>query len=119
MPVWSGWGCPLKNIIMRVLEVLGVDRSYLASRWGLAWARGVAAEMLCAYAGLTQAAAARDLGMGTGASVSIRLSHEHDQHAWVPLDEFAERKLSDAVRDFMLDYARRTGPQRKGDHNAG
>ena len=49
---------------------------------------------------------------------SIRLSHEHDQHAWVPLNEFAEWKLSDAVRDFMLDYARRTLAAAKGDHHA-
>ncbi len=49
---------------------------------------------------------------------SIRLSHEHDKHAWVPLVEFAEWKLSDAVRAFMLDYARRTLAAAKGDHHA-
>ena len=62
----------VQQVMETVLEVLGVDRSYLANRRGSAWARGVAAEMLCTYAGLTQAAAARELGMGTGASVSIR-----------------------------------------------
>ena len=62
----------VEQVIETVLDELGVDRSYLSSRRGSAWARGVAAEMLCTYSGLTQAAAARVLGMGTGASVSIR-----------------------------------------------
>ena len=62
----------VQRVMETVLEVLGVDGSYLANRRGSAWARGVAAEMLCTYAGLTQVAAARELGMGTGASVSIR-----------------------------------------------
>ena len=62
----------VQRVMETVEEVLGVDRSYLANRRGSAWARGVAAEMLCTYAGLTQVAAARELGLGTGASVSIR-----------------------------------------------
>lgn len=63
---------PVDQVMELVLDRLGMDRSDLGRRRGLAWARGVAAEVLCVYAGLTQAAAARELGMGTGAAVSIR-----------------------------------------------
>jgi len=38
---------------------------------------------------------------------SLRLSEEHDDSAWVPLDRLAERDLPSRFRDFMLDYARR------------
>jgi hypothetical protein len=38
-------------------------------------ARGVAAEMLCVYGGLTQVEAGRHLGMGTSGAVSIRRKH--------------------------------------------
>lgn len=63
----------------RVLEMvckgLGMDREELARRRGSAWARGVAAEMLCVYAGLTHVEAGRHLGMGTSGAVSIRRKH--------------------------------------------
>jgi 8-oxo-dGTP diphosphatase len=38
-------------------------------------------------------------------SGQIRLSHEHDDFAWVRPSEFGVRELSDQVRAFMLDYA--------------
>jgi putative transposase len=63
---------PVEQVMQVVLEGLGVDRSVLHRRRGSAWVRGAAAEMLCVYAGLTQAAAARALGLGTGAAVCIR-----------------------------------------------
>jgi putative transposase len=60
----------------RVLDVvcrrLGIVRDELARRRGSAWARGVAAEMLCVYSGLTQVEAGHRLGMGTSGAVSIR-----------------------------------------------
>ena len=59
-----------------VMEVvcrrLDMDRNELGRRRGSAWARGVAAEMLCVYSGLTQVEAGRLLGMGTSGAVSIR-----------------------------------------------
>ena len=62
----------VEEVMDTVLDELGVDHIYLSTRRGSAWARGVVAEMLCRYAGLTQTAAAQELGLGTGASVSIR-----------------------------------------------
>lgn len=72
---------PVGQVMEAVLEELNVDWAYLASRRGSAWARGVAAEMLCTYAGLTQTAAARELGMRTGESVSIRRKALAEQRA--------------------------------------
>lgn len=40
---------------------------------------------------------------------AIKLSEEHDDSAWVPLNELSQWKLADQVRDFMLDYAKRKG----------
>ena len=37
----------------------------------------------------------------------LKLSEEHDDSAWVPLNELAQWKLADQIRDFMLDYAKR------------
>jgi hypothetical protein len=90
----------VQRVMETVLEVLGVDRSYVASRRGSAWARGVAAEMLCTYAGLTQAAAARELGMGTGASVSIRRKALAEQRS-------KDRKLDRLLRGLEKDLAGR------------
>ncbi len=90
----------VQQVMETVLEVLGVDRSYLASRRGSGWARGVAAEMLCTYAGLTQAAAARELGMGTGASVSIRRKALAEQRS-------RDRKLDRLLRGLEKDLAGR------------
>ena len=39
----------------------------------------------------------------------LTLSDEHDDSAWVPLNELAQWKLADQIRDFMLDYASRKG----------
>ena len=63
---------PVGQVMELVLDRLEMDRAELGRRRGSAWARGVAAEMLCVYAGLTQVDAARELGMGTGAAVCIR-----------------------------------------------
>lgn len=38
---------------------------------------------------------------------ALKLSDEHDDSAWVPLNELAQWKLADQIRDFMLDYAKR------------
>ena len=39
----------------------------------------------------------------------ILLSDEHDNFAWVPLSEFASRKLHQHLRPLMLAYAQRKG----------
>ena len=41
----------------------------------------------------------------------LKLSDEHDDFAWVPLNELSKWKLAEQVRDFMLDYAKRKGTQ--------
>lgn len=72
----------------------------LSASSGLAWARGVAAEMLCVYAGLTQADAARTLGMGSGAAVCIRRKALAEQRS-------TERKLDRLVRGLEKELDRR------------
>src|ERR1035441_1886322 len=42
-------------------------------------------------------------------SGKLRLSEEHDDLAWVPLDQLAGCKFTPGVGDFMLDYAKRKG----------
>ena len=37
----------------------------------------------------------------------LTLSDEHDAAEWVPLSDFANWTLTEYMRDFMLDYARR------------
>jgi 8-oxo-dGTP diphosphatase len=37
----------------------------------------------------------------------LALSEEHDDDAWVRLNELSRWPLADQVRDFMIDYARR------------
>ena len=39
----------------------------------------------------------------------LKLSEEHDDFAWVPLDELALKPLPAQVGDFMMDYAQRKG----------
>lgn len=41
----------------------------------------------------------------------LQLSVEHDEAAWVSLDELPKWNLSDQVRDFMLEYVRKKGSQ--------
>ena len=36
---------------------------------------------------------------------TMHMSEEHDDSAWVPLDELPNQKLPDHQRSFMLDYA--------------
>jgi 8-oxo-dGTP diphosphatase len=42
-------------------------------------------------------------------TTSVRLSEEHDDFAWVPLDDLKGRPLASGVADFMLEYAERRG----------
>lgn len=63
---------PEEEIVPAVCRALNVDAAALTRRRGGAWLRGAVAEMLCRYGGLTQGAAARRLGLTTGASVCIR-----------------------------------------------
>jgi 8-oxo-dGTP diphosphatase len=44
-------------------------------------------------------------------SGEIRLSDEHDDFTWVPLQEFSRHNLPEQVREYMLDYAKRKGAQ--------
>jgi 8-oxo-dGTP diphosphatase len=37
----------------------------------------------------------------------LKLSEEHDAAEWLPLPALANQKLTEPIRDFMLDYARR------------
>jgi 8-oxo-dGTP diphosphatase len=41
----------------------------------------------------------------------LKLSEEHDEWAWVPLNEIDRLALPDQIRGFMLDYAKRKGAQ--------
>jgi hypothetical protein len=41
----------------------------------------------------------------------LKLSEEHDDFAWVPLDELLLKPLPAQVGDFMLAYAKRKGTQ--------
>lgn len=41
----------------------------------------------------------------------LQLSEEHDDSAWVPLNELSQWKLADQIRDFTLEYARKKGTQ--------
>jgi 8-oxo-dGTP diphosphatase len=41
----------------------------------------------------------------------INLSEEHDDFAWVPLNEIDRLLLPEQIRGFMLDYAKRKGTQ--------
>lgn len=41
----------------------------------------------------------------------LQLSEEHDDSAWVSLNELLKWKLAEQVRDFMLEYARKKGAQ--------
>ncbi len=61
-----------EDVLKRVCREPGIEHDALHRQRGGAWLRGVAAEMLTKYAGLTQRQAAWILGMGTGAAVSIR-----------------------------------------------
>ena len=38
---------------------------------------------------------------------AIRLSHEHDDWAWVALTDFHSRKFPEPLRDFMLNFSTR------------
>jgi len=44
-------------------------------------------------------------------SGQLRLSKEHDDLAWVPLNDFARYQFTPGVGEFMLDYARRKGKE--------
>ena len=59
------------HILAKVREAAGDEAAALKQRKGGAWLRGVAAEMLCRYGGLTNGEAAAQLGLGTGAAVSV------------------------------------------------
>ena len=61
-----------ERVLGEVLRGLKIDEEELSRRRGSAWMRGVAAEMLCRYGGLTNVQAAEQLGLGTGAAVCIR-----------------------------------------------
>lgn len=63
---------PVNKIMVILLSALGIDPADLRSRRGAAWTRGVAAEMVCTYGGLTHTAAAGLLGLRTGSAVCIR-----------------------------------------------
>jgi 8-oxo-dGTP diphosphatase len=39
----------------------------------------------------------------------LKLSEEHDEFAWVPLNELDRLALPEQIRGFMLDYAKRKG----------
>lgn len=79
-----------EEVLERVCRELGIPKEALHRRRGGAWMRGVAAEMLTTYAGLTQGQAARRLGMETGAAVSIRLK------------ELAQRRREDRRLDAQM-----------------
>jgi 8-oxo-dGTP diphosphatase len=46
-------------------------------------------------------------------SGKVKLSEEHDDLAWAPLDDLARWDLTDHVKPFMLDYAKRIGAARQ------
>lgn len=60
-----------------VRQALGADASELSRRRGGAWARGILAEMLCRYAGLTNQQAAAGVGVTTGAAVCVLRRNLH------------------------------------------
>lgn len=62
-----------EDVLERVCREMRIQKEALLRRRGGAWMRGVAAEMLTKYAGMTQGQAARILGMTSGAAVSMRL----------------------------------------------
>jgi REP element-mobilizing transposase RayT len=62
-----------EEVMHRVAKALGVDVPDLTRRRRGTPVRGVAARMLCRYAGLTQRDAARVLGLGTGTAVGWQL----------------------------------------------
>lgn len=37
----------------------------------------------------------------------LKLSEEHDDFTWIPLNELSRLSLADQVKDFMFDYAAR------------
>ena len=68
----AGRFLPAEEILAEVYRSLKMEPEDLQKYRGGGWLRGVAAEMLCTYGGLTLSAAAKQLGMGTPAAVSIR-----------------------------------------------
>ena len=62
-----------EEILRAVCESLGIGRHELTQRRGGAVWRGIAARMLVKYGALTQRAVAEELGVTTGAAISIRL----------------------------------------------
>lgn len=79
------------EVVARVCVELKVEPTVLSVRRGGAWLRGITAEMLCRYGGLTQVAAARRLGLKSGAAVCIlrRELRERRRH---------DRTIDDAMR---------------------
>ena len=63
----------LDRLKQAVAARMGVEASELRRRRRGSALRGVASRMLCRYAGLTQRAAAGELGVGTGSAVSVHL----------------------------------------------
>ncbi len=61
------------EVLAITLEVLGIDTEEVGRRRGGGVYRGILARMLLKYSGMTQREVAEYLGMGTGASVSMRL----------------------------------------------
>lgn len=41
----------------------------------------------------------------------MKLSEEHDEAAWAPLNELGQWNLAEQIHDFMLEYARKKGTQ--------
>jgi putative transposase len=64
---------PTDQVLEAVCRGMGVTRKELLRSHGSGWARPVAARMLTRYGGLSQREAAQELGVGTGAAVSIQL----------------------------------------------
>jgi len=92
----------VQEILKSVCEGMKVDEKVLRQRRGGAWIRGIAAEMLCRYGGLTQVAAARRLGLTSGAAVCIRRRELRDQRK-------RDRTLDEALRRLETSLVGRAG----------